>query len=284
MGYLKIITAILIWSSLGIFIRKSGLSNTALIFYQSAIAGIIQLLILSAIGQIKDAVSSCKSAKSILILLLVPASFLINAFLFYFAFTHTTIANAVLTHYTAPIFVALTAPLFLKEKTVKRTWIAIIISSVGLWLILGTPDSGEWMALGEGERRGIIAGTLSGLAYALIILLLKVITSKYPSLFIVFAQNSIAALILLPFALDTPLTAHSLPYVITMGILHSTIAPLLYVQGFKSVRANEAAILGYLEPAGAVILALIFLNEIPGLQALAGGGLILYSGYMTIRS
>jgi len=283
MGYLKIITAILIWSSLGIFIRKSGLPNTAIIFYQSAIAGILQLLILTFTGQIKDGVASCKSAKSILILLLVPASFLINSLLFYFAFTHTTIANAVLTHYTAPIFVALTAPLFLNEKTVKRTWFAIILSSVGLWLILGAPDSGGWMAMGDGERSGIIAGTLSGLAYALIILLLKVITSRYPSLFIVFAQSSIAALILLPFALDTPLTAQALPYVITMGIFHSTIAPLLYVQGFKSVRANEAAILGYLEPVGAVILALIFLNEIPGLQALAGGGLILCSGYMTIR-
>lgn len=284
MGYLKIITAVLIWSSLGIFVRKSGLPNTSLIFYQSAIAGILQLLILSTTGQMKDAVSSCKNAKSILILLLVPASFLINSLLFYFAFTHTTIANAVLTHYTAPIFVALTAPFFLNEKTFKRTWVAIILSSVGLWLILGTPDSVEWMAMGDGERSGIIAGTLSGLAYALIILLLKVITSKYPSLFIVFAQNSIAALILLPFVLDTPLTAQSLPYVITMGIFHSTIAPLLYVQGFKSVKANEAAILGYMEPVGAVILALIFLNEIPGLQALAGGGLILCSGYMTIRN
>lgn len=284
MGHLKIIIAILIWSSLGIFIRKSGLPNAALIFYQSAIAGILQLIILSAAGQMKDAVTSCKSAKNILILLLVPASFLINSFLFYFAFTHTTIANAVLTHYTAPIFVALTAPLFLNEKTVRKTWAAIILSSVGLWLILGTPGSVEWMAKGDGEQSGIIAGTLSGMAYALIILLLKGIASKYPSLFIVFAQNSIAALILLPFVLDTPLTAQSLPYVITMGILHSTIAPLLYVQGFKSVKANEAAILGYMEPVGAVILALIFLNEIPGLQALAGGGLILCSGYITIRS
>jgi len=281
MGYLKIITAILIWSSLGIFVRRSGLPNTALLFYQSAVAGLIQILILSVRGEMKDALSSCKNAKSIFILLLVPVAFLTNSLLFYFAFTHTTIANAVLTHYTAPIFVALAAPLFLSERTRNKTWLAIVLSSAGLLLLLQNPDS---RVLGDGERSGIIAGILSGLAYAMIILLLRAISFKYPSLFIVFMQNSIATLILLPFVIDAPLAAPSLPYVITMGILHSTIAPLLYVQGFKSVRANEAAVLGYIEPVGAVILALIFLHEMPALKALAGGGLILYSGYMTIKN
>jgi drug/metabolite transporter (DMT)-like permease len=283
MGYLKIITAILIWSSLGIFIRKSGLSNISLICYQSAVAGILLLILLLTRREMKDALSSCTGIRSILVLLLVPASFLVNAILFYFAFTNTTIANAVLTHYTAPIFVAITAPFFLKEKTVRSTWIAIIFSSIGLWLILGTPDSVGWAAMGDGDRNGIIAGTLSGLAYALIILLLRAIALKYPPIFIVFVQNSIASLVLLPFALNTPLTAQSLPYVIIMGALHSTIAPILYVQGFKSVKANEAAVLGYMEPVGAVILALIFLNEVPSLQALTGGCLIIFSGYMTIK-
>ena len=77
-----------------------------------------------------------------------------------------------------------------------------------------------------------------------------------------------------------PFTAQSLPYILILGIVHSTIAPFLYVQGFHSVKANEAAILGYLEPVGAIILALIFLHEIPGVNALLGGALILYSGLM----
>ena len=77
---------------------------------------------------------------------------------------------------------------------------------------------------------------------------------------------------------------NTLPYLLTMGIVHSTIAPLLYVQGFKSVKANEAAILGYVEPVGATILALIFFHEVPGFQALLGGSLILFSGYMILKT
>ena len=68
-----------------------------------------------------------------------------------------------------------------------------------------------------------------------------------------------------------------------MGLIHSTLAPLLHVQGFKDVKANQAAILGYFEPVGAIIMALIFLNEIPGARALLGGALILYSGFIIIR-
>jgi len=68
-----------------------------------------------------------------------------------------------------------------------------------------------------------------------------------------------------------------------MGVVHSTIAPLLYVQGFRSVRANEAAILGYFEPIGATLLALVFFGEVPGIKALIGGALILYSGYIILK-
>lgn len=284
MGYIKIIIAVLIWSSLGIFVRKTGLPTASIIFYPAVIAGLLQLFILSMTGRMRGAVKPDTSTNSVLLLALVPICFLANTFLFYFAFTHTTIANAVLTHYTAPIFVALMAPIFLKEKILKTAWLAIILSSIGLWFILGTPGSGEGISLGDSERLGIIAGVLSGLAYALIILIVRGIASKYSALFIVFIQNTLVALVLLPFILKMHLTLQSLPYIITLGIVHSTIAPLLYVQGFKSVKANEAAILGYFEPVGAIILALIFLHEVPGIKALLGGALILYSGYMVLRS
>jgi len=283
MGYLKIIIAILIWSSLGIFVRKIDLSITGIIFYQAVVAGLIQILLLLTTGHLKNLHNINSSANDIVLLLLLPIGFIANTFLFYFAFIHTTIANAVLTHYTAPIFVALMAPVFLKEKIFKTTWLAIMLSSTGLWFILGTPLFYKDPVFTESEYQGIIAGVLSGLAYALIISIVRSIASRFPSLFIIFIQNATVSLLLIPFILSTPLTLQSLPYILIMGIVHSTIAPLLYVQGFRSVKANEAAILGYFEPVGAIILALIFLQEVPGVKALFGGALILYSGYMILR-
>jgi len=95
-------------------------------------------------------------------------------------------------------------------------------------------------------------------------------------------QNSIVSIILLPFVINTPHPLNIMPYMLIMGAIHSTLAPLLYVDGLKSIKANEAAILGYLEPVGAVLLAFIILHEIPGIKALSGGALILYSGILIV--
>lgn len=283
MGYLKIIAAILIWSSLGVFVRKAGLPTLSTVFYPAVIALVLQFLILSAKGQIKGSLKNAGSINGLLILFLIPFLFLANTLLFFFAFKHTTIANSVLTHYTAPIFVAMLAPLFLKEKIFKTTWIAILLSSLGLWVMLGRPDFTEMLSVNNGNTRGIIAGAFSGVAYAFIILTVKGIASRFSSLFIVFVQNIVAALVLLPFVAGTEITFQALPYLMTMGLLHSTIAPILYVDGIRTVKANEAAILGYFEPVGAIILAFIFLQETPELIALLGGGLIILSGIMILR-
>jgi drug/metabolite transporter (DMT)-like permease len=284
MGYLKIVTAILIWSSLGIFIRKIELPNHCIIFYSSTVAGLLQFILLASTGLFKKVKHADSSLRNTVFLVLAPLCFIANALLFYYAFRNTTIANAVLTHYTAPVFVALLAPLLLKEKIHKTAWLAIILSSIGLWFILGEKNHVSEISRYDREHLGIIAGALSGVAYAFLILTIRRIAGLYSSLFITFIQNGIVTLLLLPFVYTIPLPVESLPYLITMGVIHSTIAPLLYVQGLKSVKANEAAILGYFEPIGATILALIFFREVPGLQALVGGGLILYSGYMILRS
>jgi drug/metabolite transporter (DMT)-like permease len=282
MGHLKIVSAILIWSSLGIFVRKIELPNQCIIFYSSTVAGLLQFILLTSTGLLRKANRAGSDRRSAVFLVLGPLCFIANALLFYFAFRHTTIANAVLTHYTAPVFVAVLAPLLLKEKIHKTAWLAIMLSSFGLWLILSGKSVETDMFRYDREHLGIIAGALSGLAYALLILVIRRIAPLYSSLFITFIQNGIVVIVLLPFVLSVPVPLQYLPYLLTMGVVHSTIAPLLYVQGFKSVKANEAAILGYFEPIGATLLALIFFREVPGIQALIGGAMILYSGYMIL--
>jgi drug/metabolite transporter (DMT)-like permease len=68
-----------------------------------------------------------------------------------------------------------------------------------------------------------------------------------------------------------------------MGIVHSTIAPILYFKGLQHVTANKAAVLGYIEPVGAIIIGIIFLSEHPPSISLIGGALIIFSGYLTLR-
>ncbi|MFH1704056.1 MAG: DMT family transporter [Nitrospirota bacterium] len=274
MGSVYILSAILLWSSLGVVVRLSGVEIHILMFYSLVASLIVQGIILSrktyrkeipGIGMLKYPV------------ILGFFSFL-NTFTYFYAFKHTTIANSVLTHYTAPVIVAFLAPLFLKEVITRRIVIAIIIASIGLWIML---DGFSFKSASGGQMAGIMAGLVSGLAYAIIIIFLRIQSQNFNPLVLAFFTNVTITIILLPFIREFPLKA--LWSYLFMGIVHSTIAPILYFKGLQHVTANRAAVLGYIEPVGAIIIGIMFLSEHPPSISLVGGALIIFSGYLTLR-
>jgi drug/metabolite transporter (DMT)-like permease len=274
MASFYIVIAIFIWSSLGIIVRLADTDIINIIFFPSLIALITQSIILFATVEQKNIPRPAKIPS----LFMLGPVFLMNHFLFFYAFTHTTIGNAVLTHYTAPVFVAVLAPFILKESTDKVVVISILISSAGLLLLL------KGFSFSEQHLAGITAGTLSGLTYAFIIMIGRFLAKNYRPLIITLFQNLTVVAILLPFIISKGhIPMKSMGYFFLMGIVHSTAAPLLYIRGLKEVRANKASILGYLEPVGAMLLALLVLSEIPRVMSLIGGILIILSGYIILK-
>jgi drug/metabolite transporter (DMT)-like permease len=271
MGSLYILIAIFLWSSLGIVVRLSGVAIHILIFYSLIVSIVIQGILLSQKTYRKE-IPEIKMLRYPLILGFFS---LLNTFTYFYAFKHTTIANAVLTHYTAPLIVAFLAPLFLREKITKRITIVIIIASIGLWIML------NGFSFEEGQMAGIVAGLFSGLAYAIIVIFLRMYSQRFNPLILAFFSNAAIAVMLAPFIREIPL--HALWSYFFMGIVHSTIAPILYFKGLQLVAANKAAVLGYLEPVCAIIFSIFLLNELPGLNSIIGGVLIVFSGYLTLR-
>jgi drug/metabolite transporter (DMT)-like permease len=271
MPSLSILLALFLWSSLGVIVRTAGVSEVLIIFYSSLVAAVFQSVLFSVRGW-----SRYTPDKRILkFLALLGGVGLLNTFAFYYAFRHTTIANAVLTHYIAPVLVAFLASIFLKEKATRLIVLAIVLSSAGLLIMLGG------LSVSGSDAGGIMAGLVSGCAYAVIIILARSFTQQVHPLMMSYVPNVVITLLLAPFVREFPVTA--LWSFVLMGVVHSTIAPMLYYWGMKSVTANKTAVLGYLEPVLAIIFSMLFLKEIPGLRSLAGGVLIIFSGYLALR-
>lgn len=270
-GSLYILSAIFLWSSLGIIIRLAGLSIQSLIFYSCLVSVIAQGIIILFKGH-RKLIPDIKQLRYPAILGFVA---LLNTFSFYYAYKKTTIANAVLTHYTAPVFVAVLAPFFIKEKITQKIIFVIVIASAGLWIML------NGISLEQGQVAGIMAGLFSGLAYAVIVILARIYSQGFAPIVLSFVSNLVIAALLLPFIREFPF--NDLPAVLFMGIVHSTIAPILYYRGLQDVTANRAAVLGYLEPVCAIFLGAIFLNESIYWNTIAGGILIILSGYLVVR-
>jgi drug/metabolite transporter (DMT)-like permease len=199
----------------------------------------------------------------------------VNTFSYYFALQYTSIANAVLTHYTAPVIVAFLAPTFLGEKITRRAVAAIVTASIGLYLML------NGFVFGDRDTAGLAAGLVSGFAYAMVIILGRFLSKDFSPVLLTFVQNAVVAAGLAPFVRETPFDA--LEYYLVMGILLSTVAPVLYYKGLGEVAANRAAVIGYLEPVSAILLGVFFLHELPGVYSLLGGALIIFSGYLMMR-
>jgi len=265
------VLAIFLWSSQGVVVRLSGVPVHILIFYSCIVALIVQGMTLFLTNYRKE----IPRAGLLKYPAILGAIALLNTFAYFYAFIHTTIANAVLTHYTAPVIVAFVAPAVLKERITKNIVVALAIASAGLWLML------NGFSLGGGHTAGILAGVISGFAYAAVIIAARIFTQAFKPLVLAFFSNIVVAVILLPFVKEFPL--HVLWIFVLVGVVHSTIAPILYYQGLKHVSANRAAVLGYLEPVSAIIFSMVFLHEAPGARSIAGGVLILFSGYLTLR-
>lgn len=272
MGSLYILIAIFLWSSVGIIVRLSGVSIHILIFYSIVVSLVIQGLLLTQKKYRKE-IPGIRDLKYPIIL---GAVSLLNTFSYYYAYRNTTVANAVLTHYIAPIIVALLAPLILKEKITKRIFFVIIIASAGLWIMLGG------FSFQETQAAGIMAGLLSGLAYAVIVIFLRSYSPRFNPLVLSFFANLFIAIMLVPFVREVPIKG-AWSYLF-MGTVHSTIAPILYYKGLQYVTANRSAVLGYLEPVSAIALGMLLLNEVPGINSLIGGVLIMISGYLTLTN
>jgi drug/metabolite transporter (DMT)-like permease len=83
--------------------------------------------------------------------------------------------------------------------------------------------------------------------------------------------------------MDHQLDLRRAALLLSTGLFHSTLAPLLYYNALRNVMAQHAAILGYVEPLAAIPLAFLLLSETPSTTALIGGILILVSGYLVIH-
>jgi len=278
-SYLKIIAAMLIWSTWGPMIRWLDLPAVVVLFYTSLIASFTVPAFLASRGELHLRGIS----KYWLIFGLLVLSSILNNVTYFYSLAHTTVSNAVFTHYTAPIFVAMLAPFMISERLQKVTLVSLPIAVFGMVMIV---LSGGGLRLGSEDTSGIISGTVSGAAYAFIIIFSRKLSQMlmHHKAVVILPWATTVATAPMALLMDYHLNSRTAILLLITGVFHSTLAPLLYFSALRNVIAQHAAILGYMEPLAAIPLAFIILSETPSIAALCGGGFILFSGYLVIHS
>lgn len=281
-GKLKIIMSMLIFGSIGLFVKNIELSSseTALL---RGIIGSIFLFVASIV--LKKKLNFRTSKKNIVLLILSGGAIGFNWIFLFEAYRYTTISNATLSYYFAPVFVMMLAPFILKEKLTWIKVISIIMAMFGLLLIVGTDTNG---GKGYDHVTGIMYGLLAAAFYASVILMNKFIDnlSDYET---TLAQLVLASLVLLPYVLRNEslnlgtLDGKSIFFILLVGVIHTGLAYIFYFSALKVLDGHTIAIFSYIDPISAVIMAALFLGEGMSIVQMIGGVFILGSTYLSER-
>jgi RarD protein len=273
----KIVSAMLIFGSIGIFVRNIDLASLEIAFLRATIGSIF----IGIFGLLIKQKNSLQLIKENIVLLVISGIAMGLNWIFLFqAYKYTTISNATLSYYFAPVFVIVLSPIFLKEKLNKRKVICVIGAMVGLFIVLNGDSSG--LDSSYNHIKGIVYGLLGAGLYASIILMNKFIKnlSGFETTLI---QLTVSAFVLLPVILYqgnlniVNITNKSWIFIILLGVVHTGIAYLLYFSSMKELKGQSIAILSYIDPISAVVFSSIFLGENMNLFKVVGGIFILGS-------
>ncbi|MCW6089606.1 DMT family transporter [Clostridium sporogenes] len=269
---IQFLLSMLIVGSIGLFVRSIPFSSAQI----ALVRGILGCAFVFVFSLMSGQKISGKNIKANLWILIASGIALsVNWILLFQAYKYTTISNATICYYFAPVLVMILSPLILKEPLSVLKVLCIVAALVGLACIAGVSKKAS-----ANDFVGILYGLGSAVLYATVIFLnkclkdIKGIESSIVQLGV--SAISLIAYVLMSegFKLDE-MTVTPIVLLFIVGVIHTGVVYLLYFSSMRELSAQSVAALSYIDPVVAILLASIFLHEKMTIVQIIGGILIL---------
>lgn len=264
-GVAMLVVASVLWSLSGVVVKVVRIDPVAFAFWRSAAAAAVMLLLLP-LGRGRLPPWPWMLATAALYTMVVT--------LLITSMSVSTAATGILLQYTAPLFCALFARVFLGRRIGGGTLVALAVAAAGIAIMIaGGWKSENWL--------GPACGLLSGAAFGALILVLEKIDRAAGGanpFAIVLYNNAGAALILLPICLfRDALVAQpwQLGLVAMTGVVQLAIPYVLFQLALRRVRPVDASLLILLEPVLNPVWVALATSERPDVFTIVGGLAIL---------
>ena len=255
-----------LWGCWSLFLRPAGLGGIPSAFVALLTMALPAPFVLRRAG-LRDA----GATRALVLVGLADAA---NCALYFEAVQRGPVAVAVLTHYLAPLLVALAAPLLLRERLSLRALAAGPVTLVGLALLIGLGREGF-------SPTTAALGTGSAVFFLVLMLATKVAVRAYSPLAVVSVHAVVSAAALL-----AVFGARALPdawdgrvaWVVAGAAVCGVGGTALFNTGLRGVAASLGSALTYLEPLVASAVGALVWGEALGPWGLVGGLLVLAAG------
>ncbi len=208
--------------------------------------------------------------------LLRACSGLAAMYLYFHALTRLPLSDALLLNYTSPLFIALFAVLWLKERATRRRMLAAGLGFLGVALLFH-PSSHMASAAG---LAGLASGALAGLALTTV----KRLSGHEPGIRIVVWFAILASLLsAIPLYWSFVWPEPGEWYVLIAMGLFGSLGQMGLTLAYARAPASQVSPLGYASLLFAGLIGFILWNETPDLVGLAGTIVIIAAGIMVSR-
>jgi drug/metabolite transporter (DMT)-like permease len=265
------------WGFVSVIAAGVDLPASSLVFWRCLIAAVTVPALVLLVRRVRSLAVEQRRRPEMLGLALLVA---VHWALLFQTLKLASVAVAILTVYTAPIFLAVLAPVLLPEARSRIGLIALAISAPGIALIALAGERGEGV-----DPAAIGTGLGAAITYALIVIWTKSLVHNIAPVAVAFWSYAIVATLVLPFALASD---RFLPqgeewvYMFALGALLTAGAGGLYIRALKDVTAQAAGLLAYLDPVCASFLAWAILGQELGWQVVVGGFAVLAGGALVV--
>ncbi|SMC27607.1 Permease of the drug/metabolite transporter (DMT) superfamily [Desulfacinum hydrothermale DSM 13146] len=200
--------------------------------------------------------------------------------------TSASVASLIIA--SIPVFVAVLASIFLRERISTRGAVGIGLTLVGVALLVKNGSEAPGAVVSS------LAGNLLVLGAALCASIYTIVSrslgARYGSLTVTTLQAFCALLFFLPFAVAEwdgrwikGVSTEALAAVIFLGLFASLLAFLLYNQGLRSLPASTVSVFINLIPVVTVLTAFVVLGERLSVGQIGGGCLVVAGVVLSSR-
>lgn len=271
---LLLLSAFLIWSTIGVFRRFIPVDSLTLVLARSVVGALFMVALILLFQKGFD----WRGLKRNLVWLTFSGVAMGLNWLFLFeAFNRTSVAIATVCYYMAPIGVMLLSSVVLKEKLKAAQLVGVLMAFVGIAIVSGLFTGGGQNA----NIAGILYGLASAFFYMLLVIFNKLSTpmETYTKTGWQLLCSAVVVIVSMAFATDTTPVSSIAPttwgLMAFMGIVHTGLACAILFSCMEKVSAQSVALYSYIDPISAVLLSYFFLHEPLTLATILGAVLVL---------
>lgn len=197
----------------------------------------------------------------------------ITPLLLYASYQHIATGTATVFHFVYPAVVVLIGLVFLKKKLNMGTFLAMLLCVVGICLFYNPNEPLNWT--------GCVLALLSGVTYAVYVVLLSVFKHKEVSGFTLsFYISAVCTVVMLIVCLVTnkltlPASFTGWLLCVLLALVISVAAVVMFQRGTFLIGGERASILSTFEPLTGVVLGILVFREKTSVGMIIGSGLVI---------